>query len=222
MTWIVHADGSGYRGRFVWSSEAVSHAAGRARQERSMHRPAGRGRGGPTTAASHVTAATTASTVLIHLPVFLLGGLAVLIREDLAAVGVRLVWRTEDFGDYLDALEGGEAGLYRFGWAPDYPTLDESLYPLFHSASVAANGGHNYGRYAAEDVDALLDGARATPDPRERRRRYQEAEDLILARDQAIVPIMTYRHRAVASDRLEGFRLDPLGIPDLTSVRIDT
>ena len=34
----------------------------------------------PTT---HVTVAATASTVLIHLPVFLLGGLAVLIREDI-------------------------------------------------------------------------------------------------------------------------------------------
>ncbi len=34
---------------------------------------------------AHVTLATTASTVLIHLPVFLLGGLAVLIREDIAS-----------------------------------------------------------------------------------------------------------------------------------------
>ena len=33
---------------------------------------------------AHVTLATTASTVLIHLPIFLLGGLAVLIREDIA------------------------------------------------------------------------------------------------------------------------------------------
>jgi oligopeptide transport system substrate-binding protein len=78
------------------------------------------------------------------------------IREDLGAVGVRVVWRTEEFADYLQALERGEANLYRFGWAPDYPTLDESLYPLFHSQSVPQNGGHNYGRYADAEVDDLL------------------------------------------------------------------
>jgi MarR-like DNA-binding transcriptional regulator SgrR of sgrS sRNA len=38
--------------------------------------------------------------------------------------------------------------------------------------------------------------------------------------EQAIVPIMTYRHRAVASDRLVGFRLNPLGVPDLSSVSL--
>ncbi len=42
------------------------------------------GPGGLRRPSVHVTAATTASTVLIHLPVFLLGGLAVLIRDDLA------------------------------------------------------------------------------------------------------------------------------------------
>ena len=61
----------------------------------------------------------------------------------------------------LRALQRGDAGLYRFGWAPDYPTLDESLHPLFHSDAVPEAGGHNYGRYAAPDVDALLDRARA-------------------------------------------------------------
>ncbi|MGH8909626.1 MAG: hypothetical protein ACRD0K_24830 [Egibacteraceae bacterium] len=28
------------------------------------------------------------------------------------------------FGAYLDVLSSGEAGLFRFGWTTEYPTMD--------------------------------------------------------------------------------------------------
>jgi oligopeptide transport system substrate-binding protein len=143
-----------------------------------------------------------------------------LVREDLAAVGVRVVFRTEEFGDYLQTLARGDAGLFRFGWALDYPTLDESLFPLFHSQSMPPGElAHNYGRYRSGEVDELLTAARATMDPDERRLLFLRAETIIL-RDQAIVPIMGYRHRVVVSDRLEGFVLNALGLPNIAEVRV--
>lgn len=143
------------------------------------------------------------------------------LRRDLRAVGVRLELRTEEFPDYLAVLESGEAGLYRFGWAVDYPSMDNALYPLLHSsARPGRESAHNYGGYAASDVDALLDEARATTDPQERHARYAEAADLALNRDQVVVPLFTYRHSAVASDRLRGLVYNPLGYVDLVSVRV--
>lgn len=143
------------------------------------------------------------------------------LRRDLQAVGVRLELRTEELPAYLSALEAGEAGLYRFGWAVDYPTLENALAPILHSSTSGADeGSYNYGGYAAADVDALLDDARATLDAREREARYREAADLALNRDQALVPLFTYRHAAVASDRLDGLVYDAMGNLDLVAVDI--
>lgn len=144
-----------------------------------------------------------------------------LLRRDLRAVGVRLELRTEEFPQYLETLESGEAGLYRFGWAVDYPTVDNALYPILHtSARGGGDSGYNYGGYSAEDVDALLDEARATTEEGRRHALYGQAADLALNRDQMAVPLFTYRHAAVASDRLDGLVYDPMGSVDLVTVGI--
>lgn len=147
---------------------------------------------------------------------------AALVAGQLAEVDVTLRTRSQSdapFADYLERLRSGEAALFRFAWSLDELTLDDALRPLFASSLARADGAANYGGYAAADVDALLDRARATLDPDERRRLYEQAEDLALDRDQAIIPLLTFRHAAVVSDRFEGFALNPLGLPNLAEVR---
>lgn len=145
------------------------------------------------------------------------------LREDLESVGVQLRTRAElggTFGAYLDVLASGQAELFRFGWTAEYPTTDAALYPLFHSESTPSSGGQNYMRYAAPEVDALLDQGRATIDDDDRRRLYQAAEDLALGRDQAIVPLFTYHHRAVAANRVENLYLSPFGLVNLAEISL--
>ncbi|MGH8910193.1 MAG: ABC transporter substrate-binding protein [Egibacteraceae bacterium] len=148
------------------------------------------------------------------------------IRQDFAAVGVILVLRSEPpppdgtFGAYLDVLSSGEAGLFRFGWTTEYPTMDAALRPLFHSAATPENGGQNYMRYANPEVDALLDQARATVDGAVRQSLYQQAEDLVLNLDQVIAPLFTYRHRAVAAERIDNLYLSPFGLVNLAEIRL--
>jgi ABC-type transport system substrate-binding protein len=145
-----------------------------------------------------------------------------LLRQQLAdagvAVRIRLPPEGEPFSAYLDRLRSGEAALFRFGWTADYPTLDDAVTPLFSGALAGQDGAGNYGRYAAPDVDALLGQARSTLNAAERRRLYQVAEELALDRDQAIIPLLTFRYAAVVSDRFTGFVLNPLGLPDLAAV----
>lgn len=148
--------------------------------------------------------------------------IAEVVAEQLAEVGVTLRPRSEPdepFTAYLDRLRTGQAGLFRFGWTLDHPTLDDALTPLFAGWLAGSPSAANYGRYAQADVDALLTEARSTLDPDQRRLRYERAEDLALDRDQALVPLLTFRHSAVVSDRFEGFTLTPLGLPDLSRVR---
>jgi ABC-type transport system substrate-binding protein len=144
------------------------------------------------------------------------------VADQLAAVGITLQPRgqaDEPFAAYLDRLRNDQAALFRFGWTLDHATLDDALTPLFASWLAGSPSAANYGRYAAPDVDALLAQARATRDAEERRLLYERAEDLALDRDQALVPLFTFRHSAVVSDRFEGFTLSPLGLPDLAQVR---
>ncbi|MPZ86676.1 MAG: hypothetical protein GEU81_01120 [Nitriliruptorales bacterium] len=150
---------------------------------------------------------------------------AELLTEQLADVGVTLTARkTEDGGDgafaaYLQRLRERGAGLFRFGWILDYPILDDALRPLLSGSLAGADGAANYGRYRQEDVDELLDRARAELDVEERHRLYLEAESLALNRDQALIPVVTFRHSAVVSERFEGFELSPVGLADLSRVR---
>jgi oligopeptide transport system substrate-binding protein len=145
------------------------------------------------------------------------------VRSDLRAAGVRVAFQTEEFPAYLEVLETGAAGFFRFGSTAEYPTLDDSLRPLLHSVSIPGPGretSYNYGRYVNEDVDALLDAARATADQEERAQLFVQAERLAVGLDQVVVPLFTYRHRVVVSERVEGFRLDPMGRANLHEISV--
>lgn len=148
------------------------------------------------------------------------------ISQDLAVAGVALLLRSEppspdgSFGAYLDILSSGEAGMFRSGWSAEYPTMDAALSPLFDSRSAPSSGGQNYLRYVNPEVDALLDQARATTDEPARQRLYQQVEDLALGRDQAIVPLFTYRHRFVAAARVENLYLSPFGLVNLPEITL--
>ena len=142
------------------------------------------------------------------------------VRDDLAAVGVRMRLRVVPFGRYLRALRQGRPGLFRFGWSLDYPTMDNALRPLFHSRATPADGGVNYGRYDNPRVDRLLNRARATSDPVARKALFRTAEELVLARDQAIVPVVVLRRRTLVDERVRGLTYGPLGTADLSVVRV--
>lgn len=143
------------------------------------------------------------------------------IRHDLAAVGVALELEPVDGSEYLGRLRGGGIQLFRFGWAADYPTLDNALYGLLHSADPAGEGTGNLGRYADPRVDDLLDEARATADADRRRRLYLEAEALAVGVEQALIPLFTYRHRVVVGERVRNLRLSSMGTFDPVPVRLE-
>lgn len=115
-------------------------------------------------------------------------------------------------------------GLCRAGWAYDYPTPDNLLFPLLHSSCTAPdeNGtahGDNEGRYVNEEFDAAVTAARATREPGERARRWRAAERIAMA-DMALIPLwFRTDHRVYAADTFTGVDLDFFGNPTLTEAR---
>ena len=123
-----------------------------------------------------------------------------------------------EWGTFLDKLARGNKGsgsqLFRVSWIADYPSMDDFLYPLFQS-DQSRTGSYTF--YSNQGVDELLQKARETLDARQRYNLYEQAEKLILA-DMPAVPLYFYRYFRVASDRVGGFTVDPMGLTDVRSV----
>ncbi|ROQ97195.1 oligopeptide transport system substrate-binding protein [Streptomyces sp. 2132.2] len=116
------------------------------------------------------------------------------------------------------------AGFCRAGWACDYPTPDNMLFPLLHSSCTAPDAegtahGDNEGRYVNPEFDALVARARASTDPAERADAWRRADRTAMA-DLALIPLW-YRtdQRVHAADRITGLRIDFDGNPTLTTVK---
>ena len=116
-----------------------------------------------------------------------------------------------EWGTYLDKLAKSEKGdassaqLFRMGWIADYPSLDNFLYPLFHSSQSATM----YTFYKNPAFDKLVVQARQTTDETQRRNLYHEAEKLMLT-DAPIIPLYFYRDFRMNNNRLGGFVHDPM------------
>lgn len=133
------------------------------------------------------------------------------IRTDLAAVGVDLEVQELPFDEFLAAVESGDAELYRFGWQAPDATPGAMLEAVVRSEVPVERGdGANYGGYASQRVDNLLNRARRADTAARRRTLLARAERQALA-DQAIIPLFTYRQRTVIADRVAGLTVTPWG-----------
>lgn len=133
------------------------------------------------------------------------------IRADLAAVGVDLEVRALPFEEYLAEVESGNADLYRFGWQASRPTAGAMLEAIVRSGPPEERGdAANYGGYASDTVDRLLDRARRAEGEERRERLWARAEQQALD-DQAIVPLFSFSQRIVISDRVTGLVVTPWG-----------
>jgi oligopeptide transport system substrate-binding protein len=133
------------------------------------------------------------------------------------ALGVTVDLQGRDLQPFVLGVRRGEIPLFRLGWESSEPDPGAYLYPLFHSSQVGAD---NLTRYSDEEVDRLLDEARASADDDAARAAYAEAERLILA-DAPVVPLLWYRHTKVVAPEVRGLRWSPLGRVDLARVWLE-
>ena len=99
-------------------------------------------------------------------------------------LGIRVELAPQDVTTYwANAIE--DAGPIHFaGWCPDYNDANNFLRDQYLSG-----GQYNYGKYASEAFDGLVNAAQSESDPDTRRELYRQAENQIVVEDAAIVPI---------------------------------
>ena len=103
---------------------------------------------------------------------------ATAVATDWLKVGVKADMRMVEWETYLSSVlrekEVAEHKIYMLGWACVTGDADYLLYTFFHSGEWPEKG-LNASFYKNERVDQLLDAARKTTRPEERKRLYREA-----------------------------------------------
>ncbi|MEW1690532.1 ABC transporter substrate-binding protein [Streptomyces sp. NPDC091265] len=142
---------------------------------------------------------------------------ATVVEQLNSALGWNVTPRPMAWPEFLTWL-GNADTMFRMTWAIDYPSVDNFLYPLFHSASI---GDDNFTRYNSPAVDGLIDKARATADDDERRALYSEAE-AVTCRDLPLLPLwfgVQYHLVNLEKFQIGGAVVDMFGEPVLRMFR---
>ena len=126
--------------------------------------------------------------------------LATAIQAQLAEIGIEVEVEITDYGAFAAATSASDHGLWLTTWGTVTLDADYTLYALLHSGQ---HGADNRSLYANDEVDRLLDEARAAGDAEERRELYARVHEAVV-RD---VPYLTLYYTLSSyakNDRLVG------------------
>jgi dipeptide transport system substrate-binding protein len=143
-------------------------------------------------------------------------GVARIIQDNLKAVGVNAVIKTQDWTTYLRSLSAGEHDMGLLGWTGDNGDTDNFLNTLLGCRSV---GGYNVAQFCHPEYDDLVFKAKISKDREERKRLYERAQ--VVLQEQA--PWLTLAHTVLFNtvrEEVVGFSINPLGLYDFKDVQL--
>ena len=100
-------------------------------------------------------------------------------------------------------------GPIRWGWAIDYPTMENMLVPRF-----VANGSSNWMKYNSAPYQKLIDAANAATTPTDAAKQFNAAQ-AVLGQDMPDVPIYFAQGAGVWSSTTKDLTITGFGWPDL-------
>ena len=118
-----------------------------------------------------------------------------------------------EFASSLQAAQRGEFEAYLLGWS-GRPDPDGNLFTF-----IACRGPQNDGRYCNQDVDRLLQEARAVSDVAQRRAIYERMFRITLA-ERPIIYLWHRRNLHAFTTRVQGFEANPDGLIRLQGMRL--
>ena len=121
----------------------------------------------------------------------------------------------QGFGNLLTMLDKGELnGLFRAGWAMDYPSIQDYLAPIYGTGAQS-----NSTKYSNPAFDAKMVEAAAAPDDASALAIYRQAIDMLF-KDLPATPLWYYNTCAAWSDRVTNVIVTPMGYADLTQIQV--
>lgn len=140
------------------------------------------------------------------------------IQDMLKKIGLNYKIEIRDRSAFFDARAKGEVPGNQGNWWADFPDPDNYLYTFFDSASSTSYSSD----YSNPEVDRLLQDARVQSDPARRAADYQQAEQIILAHDVAVVPLYHTQQFRVLQANVHDVVMSQTGIVDYRYAYKDT
>ena len=134
--------------------------------------------------------------------------LAEVLQSELRNVGIETKIVTFDWGTYLEKTKNGEHDIAMLGWSADLGDPDNFLYFLLSKSSAEKPAG-NIAFYRSDEMQAVLEQARATSDREKRISLYQEAQR-IFHKDVPWVPLAHAKQILVINKKVKNLKLQPL------------
>lgn len=114
----------------------------------------------------------------------------------------------EKFANILDDLDAKKyTGMFRMGWAVDYPSAENYLTPIFSTGAIKT--GSNYAGYSSKEFDELVANGDQAATPEEGLKLYQQAAD-VLIKDLPYIPVYFYRNNSGYSTNVKNVRINLL------------
>lgn len=133
---------------------------------------------------------------------------ATIIQANLATIGIKSELAGSDGKTYFSTMRKTPGMFLRAGWIADYVSYDNMLFPLFTSSAIGT--GDNLTRLNSKAFDNLIDEARSATSADAAAEKYREAEDVVLNKERAMVPLNWYAGAVVWSERLHNVIQSPL------------
>jgi peptide/nickel transport system substrate-binding protein len=144
---------------------------------------------------------------------------AQVIKENLAAVGIRASIQSPPWRTYLDKTQNGEHPMCILGWTTDNGDPDNFLWQLLSRDNIKPGAAQNVSFYDDAEVSALLDEAKREMDRDKREALYRKAQEKIHA-DVPMIPLLYLPQMVAYRKEVKGYTVHPIGIVRLHPVHI--
>ena len=131
--------------------------------------------------------------------------IAQIIQNSLREIGITAKINRSDQSAFEDAALDGRFDVLVTGGTFTAPTIDEVLYSVLHTSQMDVR---NYGQYASEEMDNLLDSARVALDENERAEIYNRVLQLV-SEDAPVIPLIWRTKNIAANKDLKGVTSNP-------------
>jgi oligopeptide transport system substrate-binding protein len=100
-------------------------------------------------------------------------------------LGVKVSLNPLDPTTYWATMAKDAGQIHAQGWCPDYNDANNYTRDVMRSDSI-----YNYGRWNSPAFDKIVDEARTLQDEAQRKALYVQAEDLMVVKDAAVMPLV--------------------------------
>ncbi|SDK65098.1 glutathione ABC transporter substrate-binding protein [Lacicoccus qingdaonensis] len=142
---------------------------------------------------------------------------AIYLQESLADINITATVDQMEWGAYLEEASTGEHDIFLLGWPNFTGDPDQSLWPLFHSSMMGAQGNRVF--YDNPEVDQLLENGRQESDEEVRADIYEKAQEILIEEAPMIYMNQGISMNAYRSE-VEGLYIDDYIKPDFRDVTL--